>query len=102
MMKKRYTLPEAINSDQELSVDETRLKDLELRKGQKFTYLFDFGDMWWFDIKVLAIQEGSVEKPMLIKAVNDAPEQYPMYEEEVENCKAEISSHGSFRSRWSG
>lgn len=35
-----------------------------------------------FDIKVLGIQDGSVEAPELIKAVNDAPQQYPIYEED--------------------
>ena len=45
-----------------------------------FTYLFDFGDQWQFDIKVMEIREGTVEKPELIKAVGDAPEQYPYCE----------------------
>lgn len=76
MMKKTYTLPEAITSEEELSVLDTRLGDLELCKGQKFSYLFDFGDMWWFDIKVLKILEDTVPKPVIIKKVDDAPKQY--------------------------
>ena len=47
--------------------------------------------MWWFDIRVLEIQEGSVKTPEVIKAVNDAPEQYPIYEEEMEEWQAVIS-----------
>lgn len=83
MMKRVYLPPDAINSGNELSVD-TNLRNLDLYKGQKFTYLFDFGDRWYFDIKVLEIREGAVEEPEIIKAVGDAPEQYPCYEEEEE------------------
>lgn len=100
MLKRTYTLSEAMNTGKELSVEGTSLRALELCKGQKFTYLFDFGDMWWFDIKVLEIREGTVVAPQVIKAVNEAPQQYPDYEEmdygeedeeESDECKAEIS-----------
>lgn len=106
MLKRTYTLSEAMNMGRELFVEETSLSGLELHKGQKFTYLFDFGDMWWFDIKVLEIRESTVEAPQVIKAVNDAPQQYPDYEEmdyeeadyeeiddeeELDEWKAEIS-----------
>lgn len=105
MLKRTYTLSEAMNTGRELSVEGTSLRALELCRGQKFTYLFDFGDMWWFDIKVLEIREGTVGAPQVIKAVNEAPQQYPNYEEmdyeeadyeevddeEVDEWKAEIS-----------
>lgn len=84
MWKRIYTLPETVDSEDELSVYEADLGNLKLRKGQKFTYLFDFGDEWWFDIRVLQIQDGSIEKAEVIKAVNEAPEQYPVYEEDSE------------------
>ena len=93
VMKRVYTLPEAINSGRELSV-ETNLGELDLRERQVFTYLFDFGDMWQFDIKVLEIREGTIKKPEVIKSEGDAPEQYPYYEEE-ESWKAEISDRVS-------
>ena len=83
MMKRTYLHPEAMNRSTDLSAD-TRLCELNLRKGQKFTYLFDFGDMWHFDICVLEIREGAVEAPEVIKAMGDAPEQYPCYEEDME------------------
>lgn len=35
-----------------------------------------------FAIKVLETWEGAVKGPEIIKAVDDAPEQYPCYEEE--------------------
>ena len=83
MMRKTYTLSETMNSNRQLTVESTRLKDLELCKGQKFTYLFDFGDMWWFDIKILEIRESAAEESRVIKALNNAPVQYPIYEEET-------------------
>lgn len=80
MMRETYTIEEAVTNGEELSVKDTELGMLELRKGQSFSYLFDFGDMWWFDIKVLGIKEGNVPFPQLTKAVNPAPEQYPVWE----------------------
>lgn len=33
--------------------------DLRLVKGQRFYYLFDFGDSWWFEIYVAGINRDS-------------------------------------------
>ena len=80
MLKETYAPEVAANSGEEIPVEETALGDLGMKKGMKFSYLFDFGDMWWFDIKVLGIGEGSVTSPQLVKAVNPAPQQYPDWE----------------------
>lgn len=82
MMKETFTMPEAFMSNADYSVHDTALGDLRLHKGDSFSYLFDFGDEWWFDIEVVEVTDGSVPEPELIKAVHDAPEQYPMYEYE--------------------
>ena len=92
MLKRTYAPSEAMTSGREMPVEGTRLSSLELRKGQKFTYLFDFGDSWWFDIKVLEIREGTVKAPQVIKIVNGAPQQYPDYEEDVDEWQVEISA----------
>lgn len=83
MMKRTYLPSEAMNRNTDLSVA-TLLGELDLRKGQKFSYLFDFGDMWEFDICVLEIREGEVEMPEVIRAVGEAPEQYLCLEEDME------------------
>lgn len=57
--------------------------ELELSEKQKFSYLFDFGDMWWFNIQVLRIQDGRVERSAVLQEHNKAPEQYPYYEEDA-------------------
>lgn len=73
MLQECYVMEAAMASGEELPVKNTRMGDIPLRKGMKFTYLFDFGDMWWFDIKVLQVSEGSVETPQILKAVGPSP-----------------------------
>lgn len=91
MMRKTYELSEFLDSNQNFSVEETALGELGLRKGKKFTYLFDYGDRWLFDIKVLNIEDGFVEEPEIIRAKNAAPEQYPVYEEDMDGWEVEVS-----------
>ena len=63
----------------------TLLDALQLRKGQNFLYLFDYGDEWQFNVRVQAINDNAdatVEYPHLVESVGQAPEQYPDWEEE--------------------
>lgn len=66
--------------------DKTPIGIFGLKKGQKFVYLFDFGDDHEFEIEVEDF--GTVEKgrryPILIGSKGKAPEQYPDYEDEKE------------------
>lgn len=57
-----------------------RLGALHLTVGQKFKYLFDFGDEWWFQCRVLKILEEKTPHPSIIKSKGTAPEQYPDYD----------------------
>ena len=58
------------------------LKDLPLEEQNSFTFIFDFGDWWEFDIFIEKIEEGKyIENVKLLKSVGEAPEQYPDYEE---------------------
>ena len=61
----------------------TRLDGLHLRVGQTFEYLFDFGDMWWHELKVVGIEpvDPKNELPMVAERHGDSPEQYPPNEE---------------------
>ncbi len=53
-----YTHPYAAEEPGPFSDDpinnaaETTIDDLKLVKGQRFDYLFDFGDSWWHEITV--------------------------------------------------
>ena len=59
-----------------------KLEKLNLSKGDKFKYLFDFGDEWRFQCKVLRELEESVDIPCVIRSVGASPEQYLQWEEE--------------------
>ena len=83
-LQKTYSIPEAMGSEEAESVYETALGKLSPRKGMKFTYLFDFGDSWWFEIKVVKIADGSVSQPVIVKSKNPAPMQYPMWDMEYD------------------
>lgn len=63
----------------------TALDSLQLRKGQNFLYLFDYGDEWQFNVRVHAVNDNAdpnAQYPRLVESVGQAPEQYPDWEEE--------------------
>lgn len=53
------------------------LQKAGLTKGKKFLYLFDFGDEWVFQCKVLRELEDQTDVPCVIRCVGEAPKQYP-------------------------
>ena len=66
--------PEALNAAR------TRLDGLGLRAGQRFEYLFDFGDKWWHDIEVvgrgMAMVDGKGFSPLILAKRGTSPRQY--------------------------
>lgn len=63
-------------------VDDIKIGDVPLRIGSKFTFLFDFGDSWLFDIELEIFDETPSEKTMeIIGTHGEPPEQYPNWEE---------------------
>ena len=59
---------------------------LGLERGQRFLYLFDFGDEWKFNVRVEEILDSDVPpiRPLVIGSKGEAPEQYPDYEDDIE------------------
>lgn len=55
-----------------------RLKRAGLCKGKQFKYVFDFGDEWTFQCKVLRTIEEDTKRPLIVKAKGDPPPQYEM------------------------
>ena len=53
-----------------------------LEKGDKFKYLFDFGDEWRFQCRVMQELEEKTKSFRVIKAVGDPPAQYPGWDDE--------------------
>lgn len=61
---------------------EIRLDRLELVKGQRIAYVFDFGDEWRVRLTLRQIADDDGQSyPRLLESVGDAPPQYPDYEE---------------------
>jgi hypothetical protein len=88
--RKRYVLPRVFKEATPGphsplgTVTRTTIGSLELKVEQAFGYWFDFGDDWWHEIKVIAIEE-EVPKgkyPRMTKRVGESPPQYPDGDEE--------------------
>ena len=58
-----------------------KLHQLGLTKGKAFKFVFDFGDDWEFNCKVLRIVYEDTKDAELIRAVGEPPEQYPDYDD---------------------
>ena len=53
-----------------------------MRCCHKFKYLFDFGDEWRFQCRVMRELEEKTKSFRVIKAVGDPPAQYPGWDDE--------------------
>ncbi|MCR4644510.1 MAG: plasmid pRiA4b ORF-3 family protein [Oscillospiraceae bacterium] len=61
--------------------DEIKLSHLRLEKGQKFKFIFDYGDEWRFQCKVLQVLDEETSDTEIVRCKGNAPEQYPNYDE---------------------
>lgn len=66
-----------------------KLKKMNLKKGSQFKYVFDFGEEWCFQCKVLRELEEDTKTPLVIRSVGESPEQYPEWEEYEEDDEEE-------------
>lgn len=76
-----------IDESQPLTTEST-LHQLELKKDAKFKYVFDFGEEWIFQCKILKELDVDTLQPMIVRSVGEDPEQYPeddWYEEDEED-----------------
>jgi hypothetical protein len=71
--------------------DEVLIGQVGLRERQSILYLFDFGDSWEFQVTVTSIYDADspLKRPVILKAVGEAPEQYPDWDEEYEDDEEE-------------
>ena len=76
-------LDDVWGDDFTVDVRETTLADLDLQVGQKFLYLFDYGDEHQFQVRVHAINPDAPEGdyPAIVESRGQAPAQYPDEEE---------------------
>jgi hypothetical protein len=78
--KIRFTSPGA---DEGPHVDEVCIGELGLFTGQNILYLFDYGDMWRFRVKLEEIRTEGIKpsEPDIIDSKGESPEQYESYED---------------------
>jgi hypothetical protein len=85
---RRYTL--YVDDDDENpptgDVELATIGSLGLKVNDAFGYWFDFGDDWWHQINVVAIEEtaGRGKFPKVVKRVGESPPQYVDWDEEDE------------------
>jgi hypothetical protein len=80
----RYVLPSAFEIERDEDkppagrVDETTIDSLGIRVGDRFGYWFDFGDDWWHQVNVEAIEDemSKGKLPKVVKRVGKDPPQY--------------------------
>ena len=78
----RYVLPSAFDMADDHPpagrVDQTTLNSLDPEVGHSFGYWFDFGDDWWHQINVEAIEDNIPKGkfPKVTKRVGKSPPQY--------------------------
>lgn len=75
-----YYMKEVDLEDEYRHTCDYKLCQLGLEKGDVFKFVFDFGDDWNFQCKVLRIIYADMEEEKIIKSVGKSPEQYPDYE----------------------
>ncbi len=68
--------------DAERFTDEYTLDALGLRAGRQFKYVFDFGEDWGFQCKVLRELDEETQCARVIRSVGEAPPQYGDPEDE--------------------
>jgi len=62
--------------DAERQTGDYALCEVGLRPGMSFKYVFDFGDEWAFQLKLLRVLEEPTDIPQVIRSVGEAPSQY--------------------------
>lgn len=68
----------------ECHTDACSLQQAGLHPGMAFKYVFDFGEGWTFQCKVLRTVDAGTEAPEILRSVGDAPAQYPDFDEEAD------------------
>jgi hypothetical protein len=88
----RYVLPAEFEIERDEDnppagrVTETTLDSLGLKVGRRFGYWFDYGDDWWHQINVEAVEEKAPrgKYPRVTKRVGKSPPQYVDWDKEEE------------------
>lgn len=77
-----YYMAEVDEEEEYRHTCDIKLSKLGMQKDDKFKFIFDFGDDWEFQCKVLRIIDEETKEATIIRMLGEAPEQYPDYDEE--------------------
>lgn len=82
-----YVLPEILDADDPRHAGDltrTQVGTIGLKVNDAFGYWFDYGDDWWHQINVVAIDEDAPagKYPRITKRIGESPPQYADFEEE--------------------
>lgn len=74
-----------------------RLASLGLRKGSRLRLIYDFGDWWVFDFKVVERREGAI--PRLTEVIDSIGEvqQYPVFDECIDGYFYDYKSESDYQ-----
>ena len=75
-----YYMAEVDEENEYRHTCDVKLSKLGLQKDDKFKFVFDFGDDWEFQCRVLRIIDEDTDEAMMIRSVGESPEQCPAYE----------------------
>jgi len=86
---KEYTAPQGFKPGEPFGIDnrynaaDAVPDELKLKAGQTFEYVFDFGDEWWHEVRVEAIDpiESGQKYPQITDRRGSSPPQYPESDE---------------------
>jgi len=85
---RRYVLPAGMHGEDKPAggVKSTTIGSLGLQVKDLFGYWFDFGDDWWHQVDVVAVEEIAVrgKLPKVVKRVGKSPPQYADWDEDEE------------------
>ena len=75
---RRYSMKYAEDDEQAGAVETTIIAALGLSVDESFGYLFDFGDDWWHQVRVVSISDDVPKKkyPCITSKVGASPPQY--------------------------
>ncbi len=76
--------PILFEEDNTIWAKRIRLSEFEWSKRKKYHYLFDYGDMWWHEIKFLGEKDAEPGKkyPATLEKHGDSPPQYLYFDDE--------------------
>ncbi len=62
--------------DEEPSASDVQLSFFQFEKGDKFKFVYDFGENWSFNISVFKLSEEAVTEPVIFDIKGESPVQY--------------------------